>query len=269
MPFHKYSLLPPVISLYTYINSPCILFCLHLFSVPLVFKCLWIVLSLPSSILYKTDRLISNTRGSLTLFTYHDILFSSALMLCSHKISPFLPLFLGAYSLSFPLLGLRILYLSIYLISNFLAFLSKPFSPSAVHVCNTAPYPRSATAQVLIASILSLLNLELKINFNLRKFYIIFSIISSSNFLHPQILIHLTDQLPVSNSVEFHQAEWFGLLTKACLMHSTFSVPLVCYLLIYVVNEKPSLNVKLWCGLERLDFGERWRGAESYAELLR
>lgn len=54
----------------------------------------------------------------MALFTHHAMLFSSAVMFCSHPISPIVPLFLVIYSLSVSYIGWSISYL----VETFLSF---------------------------------------------------------------------------------------------------------------------------------------------------
>ena len=134
-----------------------------------------------SSVLKVVFILANFSIGSLLCFKYQPKLFSSPFIHPSQLISPLPPLRLGTYNRATSLFGWSVLYIVI----NFLVFLSIHSNSSLVHFSNPAPYLKREIAHTLIAfTILFPFNFNFTINLVLLRYsYLNLSFISFSLML--------------------------------------------------------------------------------------
>ena len=132
-------------------NCPCILFEVHSF-----FLCSSLVflnsLGLNvSSCVIALLVLTATSHHSILFLMYHPRPFSSLFMLFSHPISPLPPFLLETYNRATSLLGCN----SLFIVINFLAFLSISCSSFLFHLSIPAPHLKMETAQVFSAITIS------------------------------------------------------------------------------------------------------------------
>ena len=110
--------------------------------------------------------LTTTSSSSIMLLLYHPRPFSPLFTLFSHPISPLPPFFRKTYNCTTSLLGCN----SLFIVIDFLVFLSISCSSFLFHLSISAPYLKMETAQVFSAHILFLpFSLFFKINFALLK----------------------------------------------------------------------------------------------------
>ena len=93
--------------------------------------------------------LTASSNGSILFLTYHPRPFSSLFTLFSHPISHLPPFLLGTYNRATSLLGCN----SLFIVINFLFFLSISCSSFLLHLSIPAPFLKMETAQVFSAVI--------------------------------------------------------------------------------------------------------------------
>ena len=131
--------------------------------------------------------------------TYHPRTFSSLFTLSSHPLSPLPPVFLETYNLATSLLGCN----SLFIVINFLVFLSIYCSSFLFHLSIPAPYLKMETAQVFSAiSLFFPFRLLFKISFALLNQFYPFTLSYSNipRYLHPSSSISLIFS-PFGNSI--------------------------------------------------------------------
>ena len=122
-------------------NFPCILFAVRSF-----FLCSLVFLNLlestVSSCVIVLLVLTATSKGAILFLTYQSRPFYSLFTLFSHSISPVPPFFLETYSHVATLVGCN----SLFIVINFLVFLSIFCSSFLFHLCISGPYLKMETA---------------------------------------------------------------------------------------------------------------------------
>ena len=162
------------------VHCPCISFGIHSFIHSFIFfLCLSLVFlnslwSTVSSCIIVLLVLTATSNGSVLFLTYHPRQFSSLRTLFSHQVL-FHHFFLETYKRATSFLR----YKPLFIIINFLVFLSIPFSSFLFYLQIPVPYLKIETAQVF-----SVIILFFSIQFTLQKqFY-------STEILIPELIFH-------------------------------------------------------------------------------